>query len=444
MLENGNRYCYNKCMEELNQIKNVISQEDLADCLDFVDDFSSQLKEFSGRLTGGDSETACARAIRNRLHDETDAKTRLEAFMSYPMLGRQSFLLVGVWFALCYILYFVSFAGGRIAGIFLTLLSLVVFVVGIGIFLSLYFGKRTFKNILPKKACYNVVSEFGSENNERVFVVCDHHDEMPGSIIKDFGIMRKFCTVIAPTSMFVFILFCILKMAIGTQDGDIVAKTSAFAIVPTIFGIFGVTSIILHYSPLSKHTRSSNGISTSIAMATYAYFVDKPELLPEDVKIVYASFGGENSAHCGSFEFAKAHPEFAKATVLCIDDIQSGDIEIAEYDAVRKIEYDANTIAAVLESAREQDIKISVMQHRTLRDKFNSLHGFMSNSFACIGNPTVTILSKGYDKSQRNLSAEEIGNLFSLSVGAMQNLMKYNPAQNQSKAEIHIVDAFGK
>lgn len=443
-LENGGRSCYNERMDEFDVRKSIISQEDMADCLDFVTDFSAQLKEYSGRLTGSDSETACARAIRNRLHDETDAKTRLEAFMAYPMWGRQSFLLVGLWFALSYVLYYVSFAGGRITGILLTLLSLAVFAVGTGVLFSLYFGCGTFKGVLSKKACYNVVSEFGSENSDKVFVICDHHDDMPGSIIKDFDIMRKFCTIIAPLSMFVFVLFCILKMALGTQDGDIAAKTSAFAIIPTVFGILGITTIVLHYSPMPKHARNSNGISTSIAMATYAYFVDKSELLPPDVKIVYASFGGENSAHCGSRAFAEAHPEFAKATVLCIDDIQSGDIELAEYDAVRKIEYDMNTVAAVLSSAREQELKISVMPHTTFKEKFNSLHGFMSNAFARTGNPTVTVLAKEYGKAQRNLSAEEIENLFSLTVGTMQNLMKHDSSQNKTDAEIHIVDAVGR
>ena len=81
-------------MDEIK--KKAVSAEDLLDGGDFIVEFSDELKKYPHRITGSADETACARAIRNRLHDETDAKTRLEAFNAYPMFGRGSFLYLGI------------------------------------------------------------------------------------------------------------------------------------------------------------------------------------------------------------------------------------------------------------------------------------------------------------------------------------------------------------
>lgn len=191
----------------------VINKEDMQSAMDFVEEFSHELSKYPHRITASKDETACARAIRNRLHDETDAKTRLEAFNTSPLLGRGSFLLLGIWYALCYVVYFVSFAGGRVAGALVTLLSLVMFLSGGSVIILMYLGSRKAGKILPKKVSYNVVSESckDEKNVKNTLVICDNHDATLGSPIKDFNLVRKLSMIIAPLSVFVFVLFCILK-----------------------------------------------------------------------------------------------------------------------------------------------------------------------------------------------------------------------------------------
>lgn len=426
-------------------VKSVISQEDMVDCMDFVNDFSNELKKYPHRTTASDDETACARAIRNRLHDETDAKTRLEAFNAHPILGRSSFVLLGGWLAICYVLYFISFAGNSVVSMSLTLLTLLVFLLGGGIIMSLYFGKRTFCKLLPSKPCYNVVSECetDSEEKKRIFVICDNHDALMGSPLKDFDMLRKLCIVVTPIVAIVFSLFCILKMAMGIEGSNAVAKITAFAIVPTMFGVPGITLCIMHYSFSPRYAREANGIQTAVAMATYAYFVDN-EMIGDGVKLVYASFGGEYSAHAGSHAFVSAHPELADATVLCIGDIENGDFCVAEYDPIRKTEFSAEVVAQVLASANEQGIGAKIMSHATIKDKFNALHGFTSNAFAEQGIKTATILAKTYSRFGNKASEEDIQDLFSLSVGTLQKLMKIAPKKDENSAQMCIVDAEGK
>ncbi len=403
----------------------VINKEDMQSAMDFVEEFSHELSKYPHRITASKDETACARAIRNRLHDETDAKTRLEAFNTPPLLGRGSFLLLGIWYALCYVVYFVSFAGGRVAGALVTLLSLVMFLSGGSVIILMYLGSRKAGKILPKKVSYNVVSESckDEKNVKNTLVICDNHDATLGSPIKDFNLVRKLSMIIAPLSVFVFVLFCILKMAIGTQGDNVAAKISAFTILPFVSGIFGIAAFVLHFSPMERFARENNGVATAVAMATYAYFAEQPELLADNTKIVYVSFGAENSGHGGSNAFLEAHPEFASAKVLAIGDVLSDNFQVAECDALRNIDFSIDVVSAVHASAIEQGITVSTMPHDSFLHKFNSLHGFISNAFAKNGNPTATILAKDYSKRDKSLSKSDLENLFSLCVGAAMKIM---------------------
>ena len=403
----------------------VINKEDMQSAMDFVEQFSHELSKYPHRITASKDETACARAIRNRLHDETDAKTRLEAFNTPPLLGRGSFLLLGIWYALCYVVYFVSFAGGRVAGALVTLLSLVMFLSGGSVLILMYLGSRKAGKILPKKVSYNVVSESckDEKNVKNTLVICDNHDATLGSPIKDFNLVRKLSMIIAPLSVFVFVLFCILKMAIGTQGDNVAAKISAFTILPFVSGIFGIAAFVLHFSPMERFARENNGVATAVAMATYAYFAEQPELLADNTKIVYVSFGAENSGHGGSNAFLEAHPEFASAKVLAIGDVLSDNFQVAERDALRNIDFSIDVVSAVHASAIEQGITVSTMPHDSFLHKFNSLHGFISNAFAKNGNPTATILAKDYSKRDKSLSKSDLENLFSLCVGAAMKIM---------------------
>lgn len=417
----------------------VVNSEDMLDGVDFIAEFSDELKKYPNRITGSADETACARAIRNRLHDETDAKTRLEAFKAYPMFGRGSFLYIGIWYALCYVIYFLSFVGDRLTGILLTLLSLVLFLSGGAVLLLQYLGWRKMLFLYQKKVSYNVVSEYSTcPEPSRTFIVCDNHDATLGSAVKDFDLIRKLSMIISPISVLIFVLFCILKAAIGTDGVNVAAKISAFTIFPFISGIFGIVGFVMHFSPSEKCARPNNGVATAVAMATYAYFVECEGKLPDDARIVYASFGGEQSGRCGSHEFVKAHPEYAGAKVLCIGDIQGDDVRVAEYDAVRNIAFSTNLVASVHQSAIEQNISLETVSHDDIKHKFNSLHGYLSNAFAKNGDESATIVAKDYSKKYNGVTRETLEDLFALCVGTMQTLMNKTEAVDSVENDIQV------
>lgn len=439
-------------MEIFDTDNSVVSHEDLHDGADFVSEFSVGLQKYYNRLTGSANETACARAIRQTITEETGAQARLEAYRAYPMFGRGSLPFLGLWYLFCYVLYFVSFAGNRLVGILLSALALVVFGIGMTTVLTAHFGKkRKMKKMLSQKVSYNVVSEFSkntdSKKKERTFLIVDNHDAVVGNFFKEQRYLIRLTQIFVPLTAVIFALFCVLKMAIGTDSS---AKITAFTVIPAVLGVMGILLTTMRYSPLEKDAKQNNGIATSVAMATYAYFVEKPELLADDVRMVYVSLGGENSGHGGSEAFVRSHPEYASACVLTIGDIESGDLKIIERNCVRNINYSTPMVSLIRSSAYEQKIDVSVHPHDTLPQKLASIHGYISDAFAVNGNPTAQLIAEENRSDDHVLERNDIEKLFSVTVGTLLKLLSDNIAVPQEEqpqktsSEIEIKTVLGK
>ena len=413
-------------MDELKKNNLVLSNDDIDDACDFVEDFSEKLGDLKGRLTGTAEETATARLIRDRLHMETSAKVRLEAYKARPMAGRGSLTLLGCWFAICLVLYFLSFVWHRATGIVLTLVALVLFIAGcVAILLLFLGGGGKLKGLLPKKVSYNVVSERApsvcERSKERTIIICSNHDAALGNAIFDFAKLRSFAMVMAPISVLIFIVCCIVKMAVGTSSVGVI---TVLTIVPFLSSVAGIAVFFTHFSLSKKHARDRGGVATSVALATYAYFVENPDLLPDDVRMVFASFGGENSAHGGSRAFVKNHAEFNNARVLCIGDILDNNFGVTRGDYLRGINHSDLVVDAVINSAKEQGLHLEINENNSVKDKVACLHGFISNAFAQFNIPSATITAKHDDAVERVVRREDVGRLFALSVTAVAHLLE--------------------
>lgn len=408
------------------EVDKKVSAEDVLDACDFVDEFREELSADTGRLTGTAQETAAARLIRDRLHTETGALTRLEAYRARPLEGRGCLVLFSAWYAMCLVLYFVSFVGDRLAGALVTLFTLLLFLAGAAVCVILFLGKgKKLSKILPSKVSYNVVSECGARvcerGKERIIVVAANHDSLYGGYVDDFGKWRKIAFITIPISAALFVLFCILKMAIGA---DTVGKLSVFIIMPFLSSLAGIFALATHFSLSPKRARENNGTAVSVALASYAYFVENPTELPDDVKLVFASFGGENSAHGGSKAFVAAHPELASAKVICLGDIINGDLTVSSGDAIRKTYASSALITLLKQAAENEGFTLPTAEYTTIKEKSNCLHGFISNAFAQSNISSATVLAKNYNAGTGAVGREEEEKLFSLVVDALKQLME--------------------
>ena len=415
-------------MENLDRIPFVVSQDDLDDACDFVTDFCEELEEHQGRLTGTPEETATARLIRDRLHSETSARVRLEAYKARPIAGRGSLSLLGFWFGLCLILYYLSFVKNDISAVILTVFALVLFVAGAIAILLLFIGKGgKLNNLLPQKVSYNVVSErcpsCCEASKERTIIVCTNHDAVLGNAIYDFAKLRKFALIMVPITALIFIASCIAKASIADPVKDIAALTT-LTIIPFLSSVAGISVLITHFSLSKKHARDRGGVATSVALATYAYFVENPHLLPNDVRIVFASFGGENSSHGGSKAFVEAHSEFAGAKVLAISDILDNNFAVYTGDHFLKIKHSREILDAISLSARECEVALRTYDNNSTINRMSCLHGSISNAFAKAHIQSATITAKHREAIEGVVHRDDVAKLFALSVTTIHHLME--------------------
>lgn len=417
-------------MDVFNIEDSKIEKSDLLGSAEFIESYSATLEKFRLRSAGSVNETAAARSIRNTLAKRTGSKVRLEAFRAYQLLGRGLLLLLGLWYLLSYALYFVSFAGNGLVQMLLTLLSLIVFTVGVTMIILIYLGKGKARNILAQKVSYNVVAESKefSENAERIFIIADNHDCDLDRFTSEYKFLSDMAKVFVPLTAIVFVIFCILKAVIGTGT---TASVTAFSVVPAVVGVMGISVTLVRYFMSGRKSKQNNGIATSIALETFTYFMRRPNLIPEDVRLVYASFGAENSGHGGSEAFVKAHPEFASATVLCLENIEDGNVRIVDRNVMRRITYSVPFASLVSAAASEQKIAISTLPTDTVAQKLASVQGYLSDNFAKNGNPTATLIAENNKSDNQTVDRNDLFKIMSVTVGTV---MKYfsdtPPAQN--------------
>ena len=398
----------------------------------FVESFALQLEKEKNRLTSEPSETAAARHIRDIVSSANpDFKAKLEPYYAHPLLGRRSFFFLAIWTFICDIIFFASFQKNDITAILLTLFTLMVFVVGVVIIMAMFLGMDTFNKLLPKKACYNVETEFTTpyrysiqttdnvEPNQTI-VLCANHDSLPGTYFEDKGLFRKIAMIYTPFFMLFFVLICIIKMGIGI---DTTAKIVGLTLVPGLLSLFAIFIFIASYSLFPTHARENNCIAPSIALAVFATLYGQKNYLPENTRFIYVSFGGENSGHGGSKAFIERHLArdrgFNKAKVVCLEEIKSSSLVVPETDIFRRCKYDDSMLSALKSNAQTLEIELAKE-----RDALASMHGHIASSFAKQNIQAISILGKKYsDDNPHPIDSENIQKLFTLTLETVKGIL---------------------
>lgn len=383
------------CADTAGAESNVLSEENITSAEEYCRSLTANLVEFQGRLATARSEKECARFLRDEACGA--ATTRLEAFKASPLAGRTASALMAVAYFLALVVFFVSFAGDRAAGIGVTALSLGVLVAGIAVTGGMFLGSRRLCSVLPGRVAYNVFSEnFPSKKQEKgkILVIAATHSSAPGSYFANFDRVRKVVFVALPCSLVSFVLFCILKMALGT---DTTAEIVVFAIFPCVCAAAGIVPLALHFSFSARHVRENNDAGVAAALCAYRYFLSHPEALPEGTRVCFASFGAEYAAHAGSRAFAAAHPEIAGGKAVVFGDITGDSFKFVRKDALRGKVFSRTAMTSVEKATEKCGIKCAaVPADESIKSKLNALHGYSAEALASAGCDVVMLTAKDY------------------------------------------------
>lgn len=376
------------------------------------------LADYADGLTSTSEETACARKLRDELSPY--APTRMEAFRTPPYAGRNCCGLLGVSYFLAALFYFVSFGGDRADGVVLVLVALGIFVLGGLAGAAAFLGARkAVRCLYPKKVSYNVFSEsipVRRQQGSRLVVIASNHDASPGSFFVNFGLVRKVVFAIVPVSAVLFVLFCLVKLCVGS---DTVSKITSLTVIPFINAVAGITALVLHFSPFQRHARENNGISTAVSVEVYRKLLRFPELLPEGTRVCFVSFGGENSAHAGSRAFAAAHPELKGAVAAVIGDIDGCNVALLRKDALRGKEFSHTAQEALFDAVDNTGVPCLMPPCDGFKSKLNALHGYAAEALAGVGCDCAYFTAKSYGSSGGDFRREDSAGLAALVLGTV-------------------------
>ena len=410
-------------MQDFNKQNSVLSEEDLDNNTQFIYDFAEKLATKGSGLAGGSGENAVSREIRDAVLSKTGEFSHLEAFGVNRLMGKGSFLVFGIIYAIALLIYFISFAGNSTAQILITLLALVIFVLGLILLWAMLLNKFRFKDRF--KVAYNVVSEkksekISDETNMKTVIIAANHSGNYGGFSLAYGKLHKIALVYMPISYLLFIIYCIVKMAVGTNNtGNIVALT----VLPVITSILGIIATVTRYSIFDKRAIKNNGIASALALSTYAYFVETPELIPNNTRIVFASLGGESDNQSGSKAFILAHPEYKGANVVLLDNIVAREIQVNKCGSRRGSAYSLKMEEDVTKSASMQGIDLSKEVKDKFEEKINKFYGSTIDSFFATEMPSVCIAASAKEDAVISITKEDINKLLSLCVGTVRNCL---------------------
>ena len=393
------------------------------------EEFIKSVADYADGLTATPEETACARKIRDVLSPL--AVTRMEAFRVSPYAGRNCCGLLGVFYLLAALFYFVSFGGDRGTGIVLVFVSLGVFVFG-GLFAGAAFlgSKKVVPFLFPKRVSYNVFSESmpaKRQQGSKVVVVAANRDASPGSYFVNFALVRKIVFIVVPVSAVLFVLFCLVKIFVGS---DTIPKITSLTVIPFINAVAGMTALFLHFSPFQRHARENNGISTAVSVAVYRKLLESPELLPEGTRVCFVSFGGENSAHAGSRAFAAAHPEIRGGVALVFGDMESDRIALLRKDALRGTVFSEGVQKALFDAVETTGVPCLMPPCDGLKNKLGALHGYAANALADAGCECAYFSAKDYSAPSGNFKSSDAARLAALALGTIVGLAHKGETDN--------------
>ena len=236
-----------------------------------------------------------------------------------------------------------------------------------------------------------------------------------------FALVRKVVFIVAPLSAALFVLFCVVKICVGS---DTVPKITSLTIIPFLNSVAGIFVLIMHFSPLQRHARENNGISTAVSIVVYRKLLASPELLPEGTRVCYVSFGGENSAHAGSRAFAQAHPEIKGAVALVIGDIEGARISLLRRDALRGTEFSGLAQQALFDAVEKTGVPCLMPPCDGLHSKLNALHGYQANALADAGCDCAFFNAKSYGPKGEDFRREDAGALYALTLATVVGMAR--------------------
>lgn len=353
-------------MSEEN-IKPEYTSLDLKRANVIINTFTKKVEETAPvRFGSSRDEKNSALKIREFYHKTLGLPSRMEPFTVRPLAGRFGIPVLGVVYAVALLFFilgeviphpvhnmFLAFA------MFSTLCAAVLFVV------QVYMNKNTFNFLYPKQTSYNVATAIDAEDEaEYTLVLGSHYDSdmdradaflflRDKNLPKWLSLAIKIIVLLSVPTLFV----CSM-VSMFMPSGSTGARAFLF-LFPVIFCGISIFYFVTYFSYKRGNSRKgrSNLTAAGISLAVADYLRQHPECVPENCKIVVATFGSQFCGAKGSEQFVLQHagndPEVIKPAIIDFRDVTGGGTKVIFGEHQQKINFDRNLSNEVYNSLKE-------------------------------------------------------------------------------------------
>lgn len=367
------------------------------DFKNYAEETMSFIKEIEAdgcRFPGSSEEKAASVKIQKIIEGKTGIKPYTESFIFAPNASLGAIDRLG-WFALALlVLYYISAGTAMLA---------LVGYVGILAFavIQIVLYKGWFDFAFKQERTENIITELppASGKTDYTIYLGAHYDTSWcwKLAVKnpDTAIPKVVLGVVGVLVMIVMsiIKLCVTYGAINVYGGGYVVYNVFMLLLPVLLipGFFFVTQFTSKDKTIGSPGAMDNLSGIGINMMIMKYFIENPDMLPENCKLVNICFAAEEAGLKGSSAFVKAHLHdgaLENAYLINVDSVADPDhFEIIKGDAWQGTKFDGNLIALGLEAIRDAGIE-------NPKAIMNPVGGCDSTPFIKAGVPTMTFAAQ--------------------------------------------------
>lgn len=331
------------------------------------------------RITSTRDEKKSALKIRELYHKVLGLPSRMEPFTVRPLAGRFGIPILGVVYAVALAFYIMGvLIVHPVSYFFLTLAMALTFIDGTLFAVQVLMDRNTFNFIYPKRTSYNVLSTIEARNSaEYTLVLGSHYDsDMDRSnfvmFFKDKNLPKWLAMLLRFLSFLSVPTLFITTIAAICLPGRGVADNAFLFLFPTIFCGLAIFYLITYFSYKKRNgTIGREGLQgAALTLAVADYLRLHPESVPDNCRIIVASFGSKECGAKGSEQLILQHygSDDLLINPVCLNFQKVGDNgnNVIQGDKQFKLNYDLKISNIAYNTLKKEGLNPQFMYNKTM------------------------------------------------------------------------------
>lgn len=367
-------------MENQNNKQTIISDMDKKRANVIIETFTKKVEETAPvRFAASTDEKASALKMRELFHKTLGLPSRMEPFTVRPLAGRFGIPVLGAIYAVALLFYILGvIISHPIHNAFLVF-AIVISAFALSLFIiQVYYNKNIFNFMYPKRTSYNVLTTIESERQaDYTLIIGGHYDSDMDRAdaflwLRDKNLppwLAKTLKIVVLASIPTMVIMANLAMFLPKPS---IALRAFIFLFPVIFSGISIFYLVTYFSYGRNSSKKGRAglTATGISLAVADYLRQHPEVVPENCKIVLASFGSKECGAKGSEAFYDQHiknnSELPNPCLINFSEAKPKGTKVYIGEKQVKITFDINLNNVVFNGLKESGTEPEFTFHKTM------------------------------------------------------------------------------